>query len=113
MVLLDVQVGEKVFCFRTHIHAYKGYITLGVTDRVSLKENNSAQREYSFEYEGDGIILYGVGEEKEHKQATDDPLRKDTIVYVEVDKTNCTVTFTLQDSNRGMREYKVKSPILS
>ena len=40
MVLLDVEPG--VFSFRTHIHQRKGWMLIGVTDKVTQKGRDSA-----------------------------------------------------------------------
>jgi hypothetical protein len=62
MVLLDVAVKEGVFSFRTHIHSTKGWINIGVTDRVTQKERDYPQAEHSIYYYRDGTIFYATGD---------------------------------------------------
>ena len=42
---------EGVFSFRTRIHNTKGYMWIGVTDRVTQKERDWAQHECSIQYD--------------------------------------------------------------
>ena len=58
MVLLDVVAGEGVFSFRTHVHTIKGYMRIGVTDRVTQKEKNYPEQKHSIYYLCDGGNIY-------------------------------------------------------
>jgi hypothetical protein len=61
MVLLDVG-RERVFSFRAHIHQKKGYMRIGVTDKVTQRERDWAQHEHSIKYGCSyGFIAYATG----------------------------------------------------
>jgi hypothetical protein len=47
MALLDVVAGRGVFSFRTQVHKLKGWMYIGVTDRVTQKERHWLKRSKS------------------------------------------------------------------
>ena len=65
MVLLDAQVGVGVFSFRARIHSTKGWMLIGVTDKVTQKGRDSSQSKHGIEYCcGSGEIYYGTDDRK-------------------------------------------------
>jgi hypothetical protein len=95
MVLLNVVVGEGVFSFRTRLHQLKGGICIGVTDRVTQKERNSAQQEHSIQYGcWGGIIYYATGDDKD-KHENSASVSEGMELLCEVEREKCQVTFTV------------------
>jgi hypothetical protein len=60
MVLLDMVVGEGIFCFRAKVNQTRGGVRLGLIDRMAQKEQNRAQNSCSIMYGSDGVISYAT-----------------------------------------------------
>ena len=100
MVLVDAVAGEGVLAFRTHVHTNKRWFCVGVTDRLTQRDSDYAQPEYSIKYVHVGRISYATGDGKYNIDSPKDEICEGTYVVVEVDRSKCTVTFTLEGGHR-------------